>query len=80
MFFFGSAHSIKIVLFFGRFVTPGLRSTQTPLHGLRRDRSIKKTNPPGFFFFSLHPPFSFSLALLLLGLSEIFHRFTAVAF
>jgi len=79
MFFFGSARSIKIVLFFGRFVTPGLRSTQTPLHGLRRDRSIKKTNPPGFFF-SLHPPFSFSLALLLLGLSEIFHRFTAVAF
>lgn len=56
MFFFGSARSTKIVLFFGRFVTPGLRSTQTPLHGLRRDRSIKKTNPPGLFFFSLHLP------------------------
>lgn len=77
--FFGSARSTKIVLFFGRFVTPGLRSTQTPLHGLRRDRSIKKTNPPGFFFHCTSP-FSFSLALLLLGLSEIFHRFTAVAF
>ena len=59
MFFFGSARSTKIVLFFGRFVTPGLRSTQTPLHGLRRDRSIKKTNPPGFFFFTAPPFFIF---------------------